>query len=404
MKSTEVGSSASEKLYSKIIWEGEVIDILNSEENGIIKVRIPEIDRNISDENLPQCFPLFNFSFFRALPKKGERVTLMFRSIYNTTDFVSKDIRYWLSVVHSNVYSTNFQPFIFESNSHYPDGLIQKPRKISGLKDSMGIYPTSDVVSISSRDNASIFLKQNEILLRSGGYENNDPLKFNAKNPSYLIIKNPIESKFETKSKITKKQIFIEPKHEIISQLNDDNKGTVQIKDKERNKVISTQVITKSNKQEVITSIKEHILKLQSNFPYWQLLNFIPELNNLPKVYSLDTAEENVEENIVLEKPINFGSSFLVSDKIFLISHLNNEFNVRRQPNLINEEDIANMNEKAHPIPYGDRLIEFLDLFRKVLVNHVHPYDGMKPVPEDILVNLLNFDLQKLLNKNVLTG
>ena len=51
MKFTEVGSSSHEKVYSKVIWEGEVIDILNADENGIIKVRIPELDKNLQDDD-----------------------------------------------------------------------------------------------------------------------------------------------------------------------------------------------------------------------------------------------------------------------------------------------------------------------------------------------------------------
>lgn len=404
MRATEVGTSKSEKIYGKVIWEGEVVDVLDGEENGVIQVRIPELDKNVIDTDLPYCYPLFNFSFFRALPKVGERVTLMFRNIYNTTDSNSKDIRYWVSVVHSNVYSTDFQPFLFESNSHYKDSLIKKSKKTSGIIESKGIYPTKQDISINGRNNSTIYLQQNQLLLRAGGHEENDTLKFNKKNPAFLLIKYPNEIKKQSETKSVTKPLFVEPKHQIISQLNSDVKGNVQLKDKKTNKILSTQVITKTTTAEVVLSIKNEILRLQNNFPYWELLNFVPDLENLPKVYSLESQEQNTEETILVEKSLNFSTSVLASDKIFLISHLNNEFNVRKQPDLISDEDFVSMSENAHPIPYGDRLVEFLDLFRKVMVNHVHPYDGMKTVPEEMVLKLLNFDLQKILNKNVFTG
>jgi hypothetical protein len=247
-------------------------------------------------------------------------------------------------------------------------------------------------------------LQKNQLLLRAGGHEENDALKFNKKNPAFLLIKHPNENKKEAEVKSSKKSIFVEPKHQIIAQLNNDTKGNIQIKDKLKDKVLSTQVVTKTTRPEVILAMKNEILRLENNFPYWELLNFVPELDNLPKVYSLENQEESSEETTLVEKSLNFSTSVLASDKIFLISHLNNEFNVRKQPELISDQDFISLSESAHPIPYGDRLIEFLDLFRKVMANHVHPYNAMKTVPEEMVLKLLNFDLQKLLNKNVFTG
>ena len=38
------------------------------------------------------------------------------------------------------------------------------------------------------------------------------------------------------------------------------------------------------------------------------------------------------------------------------------------------------INTKAHPLVYGDKLVEFLELVRGYVEYHVHPYDG---VPAD---------------------
>lgn len=401
---SEASDSKQDKIYGKVIWEGEVVNVLDGEENGVIQVRIPELDKNVTDQNLPYCFPLFNFSFFRALPKKGERVTLMFRNIYNTNESNSKDIRYWISVVHSNVYNINYQPFMFESNSHYPDALVKKPRKTSGIIESSGIYPAKEDISVNSRNNSTIYLQQNQLLFRAGGHEDNNTLKYNKKNPAYLLVKYPFEQKQKSEKQSVVTPIFIEPKTQITVQLNTDTKGNIQIKDKVANKILSTEVITKNSRSELIVALKNEILRFENNFPYWELVNFVPELDNLPKIYSLETTDQSSEEDILTEKSLNFSVNLMASDKIFLVSHLNNEFNVKKQPLLVTDNDIIDLSENAHPIPYGDRLIEFLDLFRQVMANHVHPYDAMKTVPEEMVLKLLNFDLQKLLNKNVFTG
>lgn len=404
MTNTEYGTSKNEKIYGKVIWEGEVIDVLDGEENGVIKVRIPELDKTVPDERLPFCYPLFNFSFFRALPKKGERVTLMFRNVYNTTDSDSKDIRYWVSIVHSNVYNLEYQPFLIESNSHYVDSVSKSPSKTSTIVESKGIFPKAADISISSRNNCTIFLRNSEMLLRVGGHEENSNLKFNKKNPAYQFLKYPNKKNNITKKRIVSNQTFIPPKNQIVVQYNTDTKANIQIKDKKTGQVLSTSVYTKDTKAELTVNLKSEILKFQNQFPYWELLTFDETLNNLPKIYSTDNGTETSEEDIVEEKSLTFSLSATVADKIFLIGHLNNEFNLKKQPDLFTDDDLINLSESAHPIPYGDRLIEFLDLMRQVMVNHVHPYHAMKCVPEEIVLKMLNFDLTKLLNKNVFTG
>lgn len=404
MIGTEYGSTKNEKIYDKIIWEGEVIDVLDGQENGIIRVRIPELDKTTPNDKLPKCFPLFNFSFFRSLPKTGERVTLMFRNVYNTTDSDSKDIRYWISVVHSNVYNIDYQSFFAESNAHYPDSLIKSPQKTSTIVDANGIYPNKEDISINGRNNSTIFLRNNEILFRVGGAELSNPLKFNKKNPTYFLLKTPTEVQKQNAIKTIKAPVFIEPNTQIVVQFSSDTKGTIQTKDKIKNKTISTSVFTDVSKNALLIQIKSEILRLQNLFSYWELVTFDEALNSLPKIYSTDSTEQNITENVLVQKFVNFSTSLVVSDKIFLISHLNNEFNLKKQPDLVTDDDLINLVDKSHPIPLGDKLVEFLDVFRQVMANHVHPYDGMKPVQEELVSKLLNFDLQKLLNPNVFTG
>lgn len=404
MIGTEYGNSHSEKMYSKIVWEGEVVDVLDGDENGVIRIRIPELDKTVADAELPLCYPLFNFSFFRALPKVGERVTLMFRNIYNTTLSNSKDIRYWISVVHSNIYDIDHQNFLFESNNHYTDGIFRPPPKIANIASTKGIYAGKEDISINGRNNSSIFLRNNSLLFKVGAHEKNKPLIFNKTNPAYITLKYPNEIKKSAAKKNVKTKTYITPKTQIIVQYISDLKGLLQVKDKEKNKVVSTQLYNKNSKSELTVALKSGVLGAQKNFPFWELSYSDAALNGLPKLYSTNLTDTFIEKDILIDKSINFSSSLIASDKIFLISHLNNKFNVKSQPDLITDEELFKLSENGHPVPYGDKLIELLDLMKQVISNHTHPYAAMSTVPDNLLLKLLNFDMQSILNKNVLTG
>lgn len=404
MLGTEVGTSKNQSSHNKVVWEGVVVDILDGEENGAIKVRIPELDKNTVDADLPICYPLFNFSFFRVLPKVGERVTIMNRNIYESLNSNNKDIRYWVSVVHSNVYNIENQPFFLDSDANKSDSPSKPPKKIKTIPEAKGILPNPNDISISGRNNSGIVLKDSEVLINSGLHEQTDNLKFNKKNPSYISIRFPKDTKIvSTKKQSKSTPTFIPPKNTITVQTTN-NSGTIQVKDKLNEKVLLSQVFSKKNRTELFFAIKSALLLVQSQFPYWELITFDNELEGLPKIYGTGDNGVISQELILDNKTFNLSNILSVSDKIFLVSHLNGQFNLKKQPDLFDEQDIINLSDNGHPIPYGDKLVELLELVRLVLTNHVHPYDGMKTVQEEMVQKLLNFDLNSILNKNVLTG
>ena len=55
---------------NRFIYWGEVISVNDDYKGGSIKVRIPELDNLISDENLADAYPLLP-KFFHVLPKEG---------------------------------------------------------------------------------------------------------------------------------------------------------------------------------------------------------------------------------------------------------------------------------------------------------------------------------------------
>ena len=69
----------------------------------------------------------------------------------------------------------------------------------------------------------------------------------------------------------------------------------------------------------------------------------------------------------------------IVSNKINLITHVNGSprFNVTNQDNLISDDELQNILSKAHQVPFGDVLLEYLILFKEALFAHVHRGNGL---------------------------
>lgn len=70
----------------------------------------------------------------------------------------------------------------------------------------------------------------------------------------------------------------------------------------------------------------------------------------------------------------------IVSSKINLITHENGSprFNVTNQENLIDEAELNRILTEAHPLVFGDFLLQYLKLLKDALFNHVHNGNGNK--------------------------
>ena len=68
----------------------------------------------------------------------------------------------------------------------------------------------------------------------------------------------------------------------------------------------------------------------------------------------------------------------IVSSKINFITHENGSprFNVTNQDNLISDVELNNILTKAHQLPFGDVLLEYLILMKEALFYHVHNGNG----------------------------
>lgn len=106
----------------------------------------------------------------------------------------------------------------------------------------------------------------------------------------------------------------------------------------------------------------------------------------------------------VLEKIENGYSSTatIVADKINLLgNNSKTPFNTYDKKELITDEEMKKIIDKAHELPYGDILVDFLNLFRNAFLTHYHPYPGLQPSKSPEVVKLENYDTDQILSDSV---
>lgn len=104
----------------------------------------------------------------------------------------------------------------------------------------------------------------------------------------------------------------------------------------------------------------------------------------------------------------------IVADKINLIGARSEDSNTKDIPvtenkdtssiekdNLISDAAMKELINKAHRVPFGDVLVEFLDIFRTAFAKHVHPFPTMAPCDDDNVKSLGSYDLDGILSNNV---
>lgn len=92
----------------------------------------------------------------------------------------------------------------------------------------------------------------------------------------------------------------------------------------------------------------------------------------------------------------------IVADKVNIISHKDeNHFDITDRKYLIDEKKLDEIMSKLHQLPYGDVLVELLGMMINAIITHVHPYNGMPPVIHDYTQQIADYDLDKILSKNV---
>jgi hypothetical protein len=93
----------------------------------------------------------------------------------------------------------------------------------------------------------------------------------------------------------------------------------------------------------------------------------------------------------------------IVADKINLIgTNSKGHYSVTDRKDLITDEEMQKIIETAHQLPYGDKLIEFLDIFRKAFLNHTHSHYLLPPIPDPSTIpQLEGYNLDTMLSDTV---
>lgn len=79
----------------------------------------------------------------------------------------------------------------------------------------------------------------------------------------------------------------------------------------------------------------------------------------------------------------------------------NKDTTAEEKDNLISDAAMKELLNKAHRVPYGDVLIEFLDIFRTAFAKHVHPFPTMAPCNDENMKAVATYDLEGTLSDNV---
>ena len=112
--------------------------------------------------------------------------------------------------------------------------------------------------------------------------------------------------------------------------------------------------------------------------------------------YVTNLSEEwNTQSNVVV-----------VADNINLVSNEDadkygkNIVTADKDNRMISEADIDDLRNRLHEVPYGDVLVELLDLMRSAILGHVHPYPGTVAIGT-MLPALIGYDINSINSQHI---
>jgi hypothetical protein len=421
-----------------IIRIGEVISIIDPTKSGTIKVRLQGIDANESDTQLIPCVPLLP-KYLVTLPKVGESVFIFqYESNMSTPVASFKNKRFWIGPLITQPTKLDNEPYN-SSLSILPDGYEQ----LRNPNLEIGSYGNDDDVILQGRYNTDIIQKDRQIWLRTGKTLDGEPNRFNDVDLGYIQLKYGNE---KLKRNIVDREIT-----ELIPQFPDitinviintiTNDGQILSGDLTNDRYTASDVnrtevfITISDyktgdlvngfenetfsggtnsRQEGTDAAKEFIDNNKGD--RWLIKSNSNEIITGYKgengIAVSDSIKEPIESTktikvIEFEKGEQPSSSVInvVANKINLISHDGEHtFELTNPESLISDEEQEKINNEAHPIVYGDKLVEFLELVKDYVKLHVHPYHGREADPSTVKTGVLNFDLNTILNPNINTN
>jgi len=422
---------------------GEVVDNTDPQETGRLLVRITGIDKLDDDNNLTPCYPLIP-KFLNIYPDVGEAVFIFQYEHKTGLKSATKTKRYWMGPIVSQLQNLEKEDYK-DALSQEPDGYTNPGTPITTLKGANGAYPKKKDIALQGRDNTDVILKEKEIQIRAGKFDIADNLKFNKKDPSYIQLKygnSEIKKEFVTETK--EKKVFVPPTHVIYVQLesllpdgtilgNDLTDSEYGEADRHFVRASTIDVTTSptttienfdnsgnpyNSRSEAVTALISEIDTQMGNFEKWKLSTPVNELlskygqvGQLSKINKMvlypnnTTTKSETKKSLKITK-LNTGKEGsvvnVVASKINLVSHDgDHNFDLTDPNELITNDTQNKINSDAHPLVYGDRLVEFLELVKNFMNKHSHTYHQNPPVDGPSKTNALDYDLQTILNKNI---
>jgi len=416
-----------------IIRVGEVKSIADTTKSGRIKVKIVGVDKNENENSLIDCVPLLP-KYLTILPKVGECVFVFQYENSNsspTSSFNSK--RFWIGPLISQPTKLDGEDYN-SALSILPDGY----EKLKNPNIDKGVIGDDEDITIQGRYNTDIIQKDKEVWLRVGKFLEGKPNKFNDKNLGYIQLKyggEKLRREVEEKEIIT----FVDQTPNVIFSVlinTITNSGVVLSGNLPENRYTETDInrtevfinatnfktgtiISQYENENGFTGSQSRVFALQAVKVFidsikgnrWRIRstandiitiyggsNGVANSNNKP----IEVKKKIKEVKLVKNKPKNNSVINVVANKINLLSHDGeSKFNLTDPKNLITDDEQEKINSEAHPLVYGDTLVEFLDLVKKYVSLHVHPYHGLPADPSTVTTDVLKFDLDRILNKNI---
>ena len=103
-----------------------------------------------------------------------------------------------------------------------------------------------------------------------------------------------------------------------------------------------------------------------------------------PSFIKLKYHESGIE-NKLQPNTVSHSTATIVADEVNILTHknLNDEFKMCDPNEQIDDAEMAKIVDKAHVLPYGDVLVDFLMGFLQMFKSHTHNYNNDTPVEDD---------------------
>jgi len=213
------------------IYYGKVISIDDPYDGGIIKVRIDSLDINVKNDNLPDCYPILP-KFLHIYPKVGEYVRILIENVK-----YPNEKRFWIGSIISQPHKI-FYDTIYALTTSGNDSPLAPEKAPSTYPNAKGVYPEKDEIGLIGRKNTDVILRDNQIEIRVGKHENDEPLVRNRKNPGSISL--TFEPIVDKENEYYSNNIIIADKIAFLSHDGIPKYKPININIDERNRIFDT--------------------------------------------------------------------------------------------------------------------------------------------------------------------